>query len=176
MKPILHAKHWQLFLLFVIPQLLAELFSVSSDKVLQLLTTAMFLTWLWSVGNTLNFGEKERNVLFKICFLYSILYSPYSIYFGANYNVSEIGIELLKKEWPNLFFHVMYIIAVLYCVFFCAQRLKKSELKRTVVLSDYVFDVILIIILFPIGIWFLQPRVNKLSANIRTELNATGSD
>jgi hypothetical protein len=162
MKAILQAKHWQLFLLFVIPQLLAEMFSVSSDKVLQLLTTAIFLAWLWAVGVTLNFDNKDRNILFKTCFFYSFLYSPYSIYFGTNYNVSEIGMELLKKEWPNLFFHVIYIITLLCCVFFCAKRLKKYMLKRSVVFSDYILDIILIL-LFPIGVWFLQPRVNKLS-------------
>ena len=60
---------------------------------------------------------------------------------------------------PILSCHLYYYDFVL-CVFLCAKP-KKNVSKRSVVLNDYVLDVVLII-LFPIGIWFLQPRVNKL--------------
>lgn len=165
MKLILQAKHWQIFLLFIIPQLAVEsIIGISNQWLLlsfQLLNIALLLMWLWAVAIALNSKSDTSNALFKFCFIYLVLYSPYGTYAGASYNISEIDLELIKKEWLRLLPHITYLINALYCTFFCAQRLKSIELKRPVTLSEYALD-ILLIILFPIGIWFLQPRVNKL--------------
>lgn len=42
-----------------------------------------------------------------------------------------------------------------------SKSLKSMELGREAVAKEYILDAILLFLL-PIGIWFIQPRVNRL--------------
>jgi len=48
-----------------------------------------------------------------------------------------------------------------YCLYFISKSLKAVELQRDVTFNDYAGEFFLIWF-FPIGIWFIQPRINKL--------------
>jgi len=48
-----------------------------------------------------------------------------------------------------------------YCLVFTTKSFKMLELNRKVKYSDYG-DFFLGILFFPIGIWFIQPKLNKL--------------
>ncbi len=57
------------------------------------------------------------------------------------------------------FFYLMF--AFLYSQAFPAKTLKSLEMKTEASLGDYFGDFMLILFL-PIGIWFLQPRINRV--------------
>lgn len=57
-------------------------------------------------------------------------------------------------------FYVFY--AFLYFMMFPARALKSIEKGKKADISEYIGDFFLIIFL-PIGIWFLQPRMNKVA-------------
>jgi len=48
-----------------------------------------------------------------------------------------------------------------YCIYFNAKLLKAVELQRPVTFRDYVFEFFLFW-LFPIGVWLIQPRMNRI--------------
>lgn len=57
-------------------------------------------------------------------------------------------------------FYLFY--ALLYCMSFPARILKSIEKGKRADFGEYISDFFLVVFL-PIGIWFLQPRVNKVT-------------
>lgn len=55
-------------------------------------------------------------------------------------------------------------VAYLFCIHFNAKLLKSVELKREAMFSEFSSD-FLLILFFPIGIWIIQPRLNKIIRN-----------
>jgi hypothetical protein len=53
------------------------------------------------------------------------------------------------------------MICFFYCIHFASKSLKAVELQRTVTFRDYVADFFLFWF-FPIGVWFIQPKINKI--------------
>jgi hypothetical protein len=49
----------------------------------------------------------------------------------------------------------------LYSFYFVAKTFKTVELQREVAFSDFVGEFFLLL-LFPIGVWIIQPKINKM--------------
>ena len=166
---ILSAKHWQVFLIpygvqFVAPFLVGasqnlQPFLVKIELSLVFTLIASLFWWLWSVANTLQqFIEPSMRVstrLFKVTFILPIIYLVIAtIYFA------KIGTMPLND--PGIMIpHVISICCFLYVIGFAAKIIKLAETNRHVSLSDY-FGEIFLIFFFPIGIWLLQPRINRI--------------
>lgn len=62
---------------------------------------------------------------------------------------------------------------VTFCAFyqywFIAKTIKTAELQRDVKFSEYVGEFFLVWF-YPIGVWILQPTINKLVAEDKPEL------
>jgi hypothetical protein len=58
-------------------------------------------------------------------------------------------------------FHLFAVFCALYSLWFIAKCLKSVELQQAVAFSDYILEIVLIWFL-PIGIWFIQPRINAI--------------
>ncbi|MGQ1947893.1 hypothetical protein ACT3CD_12425 [Geofilum sp. OHC36d9] len=56
---------------------------------------------------------------------------------------------------------IIFVLSRIYCFFYVAKWLKSVELKRNAKFSDFYMDFLWLLI-FPIGIWLIQPRVNKV--------------
>jgi hypothetical protein len=59
-------------------------------------------------------------------------------------------------------FQIPLIFCFYYPIIFIAKNLTKLILNRDVIINDYIINLIWLII-FPIGIWFFQPKINKLA-------------
>ena len=57
--------------------------------------------------------------------------------------------------------HLFSMFCIFYCIYFNAKSLKVAELQREVTFNDYVGEFFLLWF-FPIGVWFIQPRINKM--------------
>ena len=60
--------------------------------------------------------------------------------------------------------HLLAMLGIFYALVFTANRLTTLERKQQVSFFDYSGPFFLLWF-FPIGIWFIQPRVNKLLGN-----------
>lgn len=185
-KLFLKAKHWQIFLLtFGIPFIIQIIFMVTmvtkmisnhnADPfdivgsmmkyypILVFLLVFFYYGWYYAVATGLQRlipdKLKLKTATFRFLFFFMIIYL---ICF-----ITLIMFLFGKKDFnPMLFimivpFHLFVMFCVFYCIYFVACSIKTAELKRKVTFSDYALEYFLIMF-FPIGIWIIQPQINKL--------------
>jgi len=58
-------------------------------------------------------------------------------------------------------FQLVALFCVFYIFYFNAKSLKAVELQRPVTFGDYIGEFFLLLF-FPIGVWIIQPRINKI--------------
>ena len=191
----LHAKHWQLFLLTIIPFILNRYFildplltempahgypalgslSVSSKflpLILIVILTPLFY-WFWSISTGLQIKIPESAAMkvkkFKLFFFYPVFYL---MLFALYFNLLLMGL-LDGIPSPGLFFkmfamfvvivplHLFAMYCIIYIFYFTAKTYKTALLQRETSFGDF-FGIFFLLLLFPIGVWFIQPKINKM--------------
>lgn len=162
MKFVLTAKHWQLFLILMFGMMLNN-FTVEGAQTVNLtLIIVGFLlmyTWPLIVGIELYRYLPVRielsNTLF---FFHGILsLSAYCVIV-----ILSDGRGMTFNGWSALpAFYGLY--AFLHLLAFPAKVLKSIEQGKLASFADYVGYFVLILF-WPIGIWFIQPRINRVVA------------
>ena len=165
MKIFFLLKNWQLFLLsFVLPNLISS-FNFFENKnqdfkmISMLIMIFSIFGWIWSVVNVLyhKLPTKENFSIwkFRIIFLMTI-----SILIWILWKVEN---NLIKNNILLLILGVFtYLGFMIYLVLTTAKTIKSVELQKEVSIQDSFLDAILIWI-FPLGIWIIQPRINALN-------------
>ena len=96
---------------------------------------------------------------FKISILFPFMYIFSFIAF--------IAITVVEQLPSTIFFFALFalgfisFLCTLYVIYFIAKALKSIELQRSARFDEFVGEFFLIWF-FPIGIWIIQPTVNKL--------------
>lgn len=181
MNKLLKLKHWQLFLLlFGIPFILqfvfafAMLLAPSSMKVyaimpvVMLLFIVVFFSWLYSLGTALHKmlpeAVKMNLTTFKIFLFIPLIYITFLCAFMFwVFNTMVTADAAPNLAWFTLIIpiHLFSMFCIFYCLYFIAKTLKAAEWQKPVTFSDYVGEFFLLWF-YPVGVWFIQPRVNKL--------------
>ncbi|MDR7847119.1 hypothetical protein RIU21_10110 [Riemerella anatipestifer] len=173
-------KHWQFFGL-LIGLLIVLLFFIYIDTfvssydttmfyffpLMMLLINVLYFGWLYVLGTNLHKKlpqtEKMNIVRFKIFLLIPVIYFLLQIY-----DFMAMWFTKPSLDEPNhLIIALIFSLKLFstFCVFFClyfnAKALKAVECQKKVSFSDFTAEFFLFC-LFPIGIWIIQPRINKL--------------
>lgn len=128
--------------------------------------------WMYTMSTELQKYQSPMTRAFKVrrfktFFIFPIVYMIFlSIFIG--YIVHSIT----SRTEPNFIFialagilvfflHLLSIFAIIYTMYFTAKTITSVEMKKETHFSDYIGDFFLIWF-FPVGIWFLQPRINRL--------------
>ena len=91
------------------------------------------------------------------------------ITFGANsFNTDFIGFTFFVLSIYVMVLFAILLVPMAYCIFFVAKTIKILELKKEVKLSDYISEFVFIV-LFPFGIWFIQPLINQIKYKTITD-------
>ena len=159
MKKILSLQHWQFFLLIAI-----RIWTPPSpfDLMTSVIAAATVLIWLYSV---VIYGAKtaeERGVFYSLnlkffrlnMFILVILFSGLT-------GVSRYGFVI-----PKIIIQICTIYAIFgtfYSMAAAAKTITSLSQDRNVPFKDY-FLVFIMILFFLIGVWVIQPKVNKLIA------------
>ncbi|WP_345012287.1 hypothetical protein [Christiangramia aestuarii] len=194
-KKFLKAQHWQIFILvFALPFFLQILITISLFSsfnegsapdpsflnwfklfpLIMLLYLGTTLGWFWSVGNGLqkyipdgiNLKIKKFRIFLFIPVVYLLLIfllfgvASYGFSSGSNAAGGTVGILLLFI----IPLHLFSMFCMFYLLYFVSKTIKTVELKRSVTFSDFVGEFFMIWF-FPIGVWFIQPRINKIISN-----------
>ncbi|MEE4256076.1 MAG: hypothetical protein V2I47_03480 [Bacteroidales bacterium] len=185
MELFLKAKHWQLFLFnFAIPFflfLLGIVFMIGVAASRQfndpdfpflmipffvgigLLASAVQYLWTWAAGINLNKRLPEElrlnTTLFKVCFFYPIFFALFFILLFLISIYPEPGFKLIYLLLIP--FHLFSVFCSFYCYYFVARVIKTNEMDRYTSISDYIAEIFMVWFFF-IGIWFLQPKINKI--------------
>ncbi len=181
MQIFLKAKHWQIFMIIiglpVILEIIAVPFMIIEDDprvIMTIMPIIMiyffggFCGWCWAVA--INLQEKLADDLklsvkgFKIFLLAPLIY--YIIFFFIiDFTISG-AIEKGTEPNPTIFawlapLHLITSFCILYCFYFVSKIFKTVELQRKVTFSDFAGEFFMICFYF-IGIWILQPKINKM--------------
>ncbi len=184
-KKLLHLKHWQFFLFYALPGLisilsLAAIFAIRihygdtegpQGAILPLVILyfggplvmiGAAMSWLWAVAVGLQpklpEGMKMNLKAFQFAFcgpIVVILVAAFAMLAGWE----GVGfIAVLFLGW------VYAMVGVFYVPWFVAKTLKSVELQRTDLgFADFILEFFLIG-LGPIGVWFIQPKINRVAA------------
>jgi hypothetical protein len=182
MKILLKIKHWQLFLiLFGLPFgfqiiFISSMIGGHSDFLfnyfiffpfLMVLYIAIFFGWFWSIAVGLQYkvpaDVKMKVGRFKIFFFTPLIYILFIVGFMF------IGFGTGHQPHPGIFalivpLHLFSMFCMFHNLYFVSKTIKTIELQREVIFSDFAGEFFLIWF-FPIGIWFIQPKLNKFAEN-----------
>ncbi|HEY5750880.1 MAG TPA: hypothetical protein VIU12_32680 [Chryseolinea sp.] len=151
--------------------------------VLMIVFTGTFFGWFWSIAiglqDKIPANVKMKTKKFKIFFFIPIAYLLlFSIGFGAVMGAMPDMIEggtqpdgrLILGIMGIIFpLHLFSIFCIFYSLYFVAKTFKTVELQRETTFSDFVGEFFMIWF-YPIGIWVIQPMVNKLAERDHTSL------
>jgi uncharacterized RDD family membrane protein YckC len=170
----LRAKHWQIFLLLVGISLVGDVVLVismvatvrSSQDLLKadvpfgaVMALLMFcyLGWSWSLGSFLTSilqpALRLKMGFFRFAVIYPLLYG--FVFFGL---FSSTNPALLGILFP---LHFLAMFCMFYVLWFVAKTLAMAETRRPASFYDYAGPFFLLWF-FPIGVWVIQPRINRL--------------
>lgn len=180
MTKLLTIKHWQLFgLLIGIPMIFQFVImgSVMTSKnptimfaafpIMMILFIGLFFGWFYALGTNLHKKLPETATMnltkFKIFLFIPVIYMLFlSVFMFCMFsNISTGG-----QPNPAIFalivpLHLFSMFCIFYCLYFNAKALKTVEWQKPVTFSDFAGEFFLIWF-FPIGVWIIQPRINKL--------------
>ena len=128
--------------------------SITAFRIIMLLIIFVELFWIYAVGT---FIKQKYN---KQITAPMTLQNVFLVYLLVNSILFTF--ELIPDEFLYIFSTVS-IIANIYTVYFVAKILVMAEKERKVTFSDYMGTFILVSV-FILGVWWLQPRVNRLQA------------
>jgi hypothetical protein len=158
------------------PDLEAILSHLKLSPLIMMLPIWLLMYWFWSVGvglnNKLSEGLKLQTTKFKVFLIIIVLYFV-TMLICIGIFINSLGSDMNfytyignRTRFAILALFFLLNIFIIFCLFFSfyfvAKTLKTVELQKKVNFSDYVGEFLLIWVLFPIGIWFIQPRINKL--------------
>ena len=199
----LNIKAWKLFLMMVgIPILLQMLFflgivfeiSLDGDGTpegimsfftlfiaMMLIFMSVFFSWFWSIVH--GFDKKIPPALklktgrFKFFFFFPLFYMIFFLFLmagafdGIETGSSYVGPGIFQIILP---LHLFAMFCMFYMVYFVSKTIKTAELQKKVGFGDYIAEFFLLWF-YIIGIWFIQPKVNKLAnSDFRSLIDTIG--
>ncbi|MBS4061945.1 MAG: hypothetical protein KG029_16220 [Bacteroidetes bacterium] len=173
MNRVLTLKSWQTFgLIIIMPILLivlgGVLIRITEIKALGTLFAILaaltmmisYYGWIWTAGIALFrqcvFNSKLNLNAFRFLFVLALI-----LFLTIT--------PILKTVFSEDSLFVIRIIGIasllsfFYCIYFISTAIRNLERQRNIKTSFIILDFILIWIL-PIGIWFIQPRIDKILA------------
>ncbi len=184
MERFLKAKHWQIFMLTfglpIILEIIAIPFMFNGNNpmiimkimpIMMIFFVGGFFSWFWAIA--INLQEKLPDDLklkvirFKTFLLIPIIY--FVIFFVFIDSAMSGAIKNGTGPNPAIFgliipFHLFAMFCIFYCLYFVSKIFKTVELQRKVTFSDFAGEFFMIWF-FPIGIWIIQPKINKMIEN-----------
>lgn len=171
MSIYLNAKHWQLFIVLVGSMFLGQAIMAASMfngdiinpfviVVPTLVMGIVYFGWLWAVASACSKALPRELFssprLMKIGLIYALVYVVLggTFFFGSGNKLP--GYIVVP--------HLMAMAAVFYGIGFTAKQLVKLDQKENVSFFTYSGPFFLFWF-FPIGVWFIQPKVNQLLGN-----------
>jgi hypothetical protein len=176
----LRAKHWQLFLVSWGPVslFLILMFSSLGDRVPYLsFDFALFLfvcglsnsfAWVWLIVARLKkMSSPMRFGLFSVAFWIPCVYIHAFVFFML-YNFYVRKVKSINPEVEMVIFLSLLVISIgciFYGLVFIGRLIKAVELGRSPAWKEHLLESLLM--LFPpIGLWFIQPKVNRIVAKV----------
>lgn len=167
MRFFVKAKHWQLFAILVGCMFGQSYLGFSADipflaEALTLVFLLGFIGWVITIGYESNKRTASELQASPKPMLLGLGYAAaYSVFFSVFFNSSPTGSEPSSMTLI-LPFHLLAMTCIFYSLVYSAKRLVTYQCGENVSFFEYSGPFFLIWF-FPIGIWFIQPKVNEMA-------------
>lgn len=192
MQRLVQLKHYAIFpLIFIAPVgiLFLIILLVKTLDIPILNTVAPFslviifggwFSWMYSAGIMLHkrlYDQKVMNVTwFKLLLIFPVIYLllvlVYGIFFDnpgdPTYNKTAIGGIILIVIGLGF---LIAILCLLYSFYFVAKCLRIAQYQRKVFFKEYA-DIFFLFWILPVGLWIIQPKMNKIFSEDSYEIGA----
>lgn len=168
----LKMKHWQLFLLFILLPVLLQAWinnDPSAHSIMKpsfnALLALLGIAYLWTLGGyfypRLPVAVHNLNLtLFRAGLLYALVDLVLLGFFA-----DQLIVDHPRSPFYIIPFHMLATMAVFYGFYFVAKSVSTIEAGREANLNDFAGPFFMLWF-FPIGVWFLQPRINRLAEEV----------
>lgn len=157
MDKLLKLKPWILFAVMMFPSMIANIVDLAGFWYLvsAIWCGLIYTCWLFSIGITFSKESTSRFAigLFKTGVIYSLIYSLLVFY-----DASDTSEFFPLWQIP---LHFIAVFFVFYLIFFVAKNLIQFEINHHFETKSF-FLTFCAIWFFPIGIFFVQPRINQI--------------
>jgi cation transport ATPase len=133
-----------------------------------LLFFAILYGWFYAVGVNMNkkLPGTVKMTLTKFKWFLFISFAGMSLLYLFSYSVyfKLISNEIVLNFGITAAIITLYLFSLFcffYCIYFIAKSFQAVELQQPVTFSDYLW-MFFLIVFFPIGVWLIQPRINKI--------------
>lgn len=171
MKFFLKIKAWQLFLLLMIPVFIPYIATISAGNTWitiwdMLISTGiaciLAIGWFWTLGLELN-KKLDKNIrppqrFFKFSMVYTVVYM---FVFFVSFSQASQGKNVSTLFVLIIPFHLFTMVCMFYVLYFVSKNLVMAQKKQVVSFSSYLVP-FLLLSFYPIGLWIIQPKVNRI--------------
>lgn len=177
MNFFLKLKHWQLFLVTWGIPIILNFFTIGNPVMIIRLAPYIMVFfvvgtfgWIWSIATVLHpklpAHVKINLNVFKILFAIPMVYIVGLLIWMANI-FSGPSVEPADDNGAMIALIIIPLHLIsMFCIFmslrFAVKIMKSVELGRMAKVGDYIGD-FLLVWMMPIGVWFVQPRLNILA-------------
>ena len=173
---LLRLDRWKLFLLLFAPAILSVVVLLFGDslfhahaitlilsELFKLVFIGVFVYWIYAIGThlaRLEPNQHRRLSLFIVALAFALVYRVLVDLYTLTYSIANGGDFDLENQLWIVPFHLLATVAAFYCFYVDAQLLVSAERQQP---GDFrhVWKTFLLVALFPIGLWFTQPRLQK---------------
>ena len=149
--------------------------------IIMILSMGIFFGWFWSIAIGLQKkvpgNIKMKTKKFKIFFFILLVYIfSISLFIGGIFSgIMQNGTEpsggfVGGMVGVILPLHLLSMFGIFYSMYFVAKTLKTVELQKEVSFGDFAGEFFMLWFYF-VGIWILQPKINKMAEDISTTAN-----
>ncbi len=117
----------------------------------------LILIWIYSIGNVLNKNTDLQKRINLWWILYILSFIPQALNFRSTMTQSYNPIE----TWIIGPSAIIGLIAIIKILIFTTRTLKRAETNKEHKTIDLIYEMFLIFSTI-LGVWILQPRLNKL--------------
>lgn len=140
--------------------------------IVMIISVGTFFGWFWSIAIGLQKkvpeGVTMKTKKFKIFFFIPLIYiSLISIFISGMFSgISQNGLEPSGSFIGGMVgiilpLHLLSMFGIFYSMYFVAKTIKTVELQKEVSFSDFAGEFFMIWF-YIIGIWIIQPKINKM--------------
>lgn len=180
MKRIINLKHWQLFLIILLPVLVSELIPTHLALLRTLLSFISFFTlffWMYSIVNVLSeevFNGELQNRKYYLTAYLVFIFAGVAVYILNKYFVLTNDRSINSNDgvlfWFILILCLCSLWSIFYIYYYTARTISLANIKFNPDEGSITTNYFLAFWFYIIGIWFVQPKVNELlSKNERAE-------
>lgn len=116
----------------------------------------VFAAWLFALSDgsnrLLSPGLQRSTGKLQLALLYAACYTL----IGGMYLVQHQGINAIQVP-----FHLLAMFCIFYAMYFAATSMRSYELNKDAAFADS-WGIFFGLWFFPIGVWFVQPRINRI--------------